>query len=83
MVSIWLFAIFPGYVREYGLSDLPCGRRRSKSARGDQIILDIPGTMGMDICGRHLSGLGSTVQLWVLQSDAYIASYRSDRYVSV
>lgn len=32
MVSIWFSDIFPCHVRQYGFSDLPCGKRFGKSA---------------------------------------------------
>lgn len=38
--------------------------------------MDIPRSMGLDIFGKYISGLGSTVQLWILQSDAYITFNR-------
>ena len=76
MVSIRFPDIFPYHVRQYGLSDLSCGRRRRKSARGNQAVLDLPRSMGMDIFGEHIPGLGGTVQLWVLQPDAYVTFNR-------
>ena len=80
MVSIWFSDIFPCHVRQYGFSDLPCGKRCRKSARSDQAVLDIPYSVGMDIFGKHIPELGGTVQLRILQPDAHIAFNRSYHY---
>lgn len=80
MVSIWFSDIFPCHVRRYGFSDLPCGKRFGKSAGSNQTVLDIPYSVGMDIFGKYIPGLGGTVQLRILQPDAYIASNRSYCY---
>ena len=80
MVSIQFSDIFSYHVRQYGLSNLPCSKRCGKSAQSDQAVLDIPYSVGMDIFGKHVPGLGGAVQLWVLQSDAYIAFNRSYCY---
>lgn len=80
MVSIRFSDIFSCHVRQYGFSNLPCGKRCKKSARSNQAVLDIPYSVGMDIFGKHISGLGGTVQFRVLQSDAYIAFNRSYCY---
>lgn len=66
MVSVRFSDIFPCYVREYGFSNLPGGGRCRKSARSNQAVLDIPGSVGVDIFGKHIPGLGGAVQLWVL-----------------
>ena len=76
MVSIRFFDIFSCHVRQYGFPDLPCGKRCQKSARSNQAVLDISYPVGMDIFGKPVPGLGGTVQLWVLQPDAYIAFNR-------
>lgn len=80
MVSVRISDVFPCHVREYGLSNLSGGGRCRKSARSNQAVLDIPGSVGMDVFGKHIPGLGGTVQFWILQSDAYIAFNWSYRY---
>ena len=85
MASKWFrygFVIFFScHVRKHRLSDLPCGKRGGKSARSNQAVLDVPRSVGMDLCSKYISRLGGAVQLWILQSDAYIPfnwSYRHD-----
>ena len=80
MVSIRFSDIFSYYVREYGVSDLSCGKRCRKFTRSNQVVLDIPCSVGMDIFRKHIPGLGGTVQFRVLQPDAYIAFNRSYCY---
>lgn len=38
MVSIWFSDIFPCHVRQYGFSDLPCGKRFGKSAEAIKLF---------------------------------------------
>ena len=80
MVSIQFSDIFSYHVRQYGLSNLPCSKRCGKSAQSDQAVLDIPCSVGLDIFGKHISGLGGTIQLRFLQYDAHIAFDRSYCY---
>lgn len=37
--------------------------------RDDQTVLDIPYSVGMDIFGKYIPGLGGTVQLRILQPE--------------
>ena len=81
MVPLWISDFLSDYVWKYGVSDLS-GVRRGKFPEGsDQAVLDDQSAMGMDLYSGYGTGLGSTVQLWILQSDADISADRFDRYV--
>ena len=76
MVSIRVPDIFPCNVRNYGISNLPCGKRGRKSSGSNQAVLDVPRSVGMDIFGKYIPGLGGAVWLRLLQRDAHIAANR-------
>lgn len=70
VVPVWISGFLPGNVWEYGVSDMACSSRSGVFAGSDKTVLDNQDSLGLGVFGQCNTGLGGTVQLWFLQSDA-------------
>ena len=55
MVPIWFFDFLSYDVWNNGISNLPCGQRSRKPAGSNQAVLDVPGSLGLDVFGKRFS----------------------------
>ena len=80
MVSVYFSPVFPCHVWKYGVPDLSGCGRSPVAERSDSTVLDVPGSLGLDVYGGNCSGLGGSIQFRILQYDADFTADRSGGY---
>ena len=71
MVSVWVPGLLPVHVWEYDFPDLLSLCWYQQPSGSDQVVVDVPSSLGVDLYRRCSGRLDRPVQLWFLQSDAY------------